>query len=188
MHRRWSVAVVASGAAVSLALATAPAAHAVARVPLPPVIVASNLNNPRGLAFAAAGQLYVAEAGLGTGDAQSGVQDGVGPTGSVTVVRRPGSATPSQQKLISGLASVASGGQAIGADGVSVTRRAGHTAIMTILGESGDPASQLGKLLNVSATGQSTMLADVSATDLAWTDLHKNEAWAPAGQFPDANP
>src|SRR5512144_2857273 len=46
----------------------------------PPAItvVADGLNNPRGLAFAPNGALYVAEAGLGAGDGHGGFGVGVG--------------------------------------------------------------------------------------------------------------
>jgi len=35
---------------------------------------------------------------------------------------------------------------------------------------------------------KATVLTDVGATNYAWSNTNKNEAWAPTGQFPDSNP
>ena len=49
-------------------------------------VLADGLNNPRGLAFAPNGKLYVAEAGLGAGDGHGGFAVGVGFTASITEI------------------------------------------------------------------------------------------------------
>lgn len=156
-------------------------------------VIATGLNNPRGLAFGPRNTLYVGEAGLGAGDAQHGVQPGIGPTSSITQIVRPGSANPSQSRAIAGLPSAAmseGGGppEAIGADGVSVTGNGADPRVYTIIGAAGVPGTNLGHLLLVSPDGTTTSLADVGAADLKWTHDHKNAPFAPPGQFPDSNP
>lgn len=155
-------------------------------------VIATGLNNPRGIALGPDGRLYVGEAGLGAGNAQQGVVAGIGPTSSITQIRQPNSSHPSQRRVVTGLTSAAlseGGGppEAIGADGVSVTGSEDNPRIYTIIGAHGPPL--LGRLVRASTNGQFTSIADVGAFDFAWTDLHKNESWAPPnGDFPDANP
>src|SRR5512137_664001 len=69
-------------------------------------VVADGLNNPRGLAFAPNGKLYVAEAGLGAGDGQGGFAEGVGFTASITEVTGVNSHHPRWRRIVTGLASV----------------------------------------------------------------------------------
>jgi hypothetical protein len=156
-------------------------------------VIASHLNNPRGLALGPQDRLYVGEAGLGAGDDQRGVVEGIGPTSSLTLIRRPSSDYPSQSRLISGLPSVGAvegGGppEALGADGVAVASHGDDARVYTIIGAAGIPNTTFGHLLRVSPGGTSPSVADVGTVDLAWTDRHKNDPFAPAGQFPDSNP
>jgi hypothetical protein len=87
-----------------LFLAALPGAAAPAA---PLVVIASGLNNPRGLAMAGDGTLYVAEAGNG-GDgpcvpAGLGNPHCYGPTGSITRIDTNGD----QERIVTGLPSIA---------------------------------------------------------------------------------
>lgn len=163
-------------------------------------VVASGLNSPRGLAFAPNGSLYVAEAGLGAGNGQGGLGAGVGFTASVTEIRGVNSANPTWERIVTGLVSVGltePSLQAIGASGVSVHGRGG---IYVTIGESALgimadfpdlPAAaeaQLGHVLKVTPNGQWRAIADVGDKSYLWTEANAHQPWAPAGQFPDANP
>lgn len=162
--------------------------------------VASGLNNPRGLAFGPNGSLYVAEAGLGAGDGAGGFGVGVGFTGAITEIRQVRSPHPITRHVVTGLASIGTderGPEVVGPDGISLQ---GEGGIFVIMAESSagvraelpglDPgvAAQFGRLLKVTPSGQWKTVADVGGVNYAWADAHKNEAWAPADQFPDANP
>src|SRR5262252_4085585 len=87
-------------------------------------VVAEGLNNPRGLAFAPNGTLYVAEAGLGAGDGNGGFAVGVGFTASITEIKGVTSANPIARRIVTGLASVGDTEngfpEALGPSGVSV--------------------------------------------------------------------
>jgi hypothetical protein len=159
--------------------------------------VATGLNNPRGLAFGPGGILYVGEAGLGAGNGSGGVGLGLGFTGSVSEVRDVSSANPTYQRIITGLASNADSGGVTGPDGVSPL---GNGDIHIIISEStekiladdpnADPpaANQLGRLLKSSQSGDWKVVADVGDFNYEWSAQNKDAPWAPAGQFPDANP
>lgn len=162
--------------------------------------IATGLNNPRGLAFGPNGNLYVAEAGTGAGDGQGGFGVGVGFTGSITEIRGIGSKHSSIRQVVTGLASVGTaerGPEVVGPDGISVHGEGGIYVIMAesapgVMGEEPDldpnAAAQLGHLLKVTSSGRWKALADVGTLNYEWTDQHKTESWAPADQFPDANP
>jgi len=49
-------------------------------------------------------------------------------------------------------------------------------------------ANDFGKLLQSSQSGHWKVEADVGDFDYAWAAQNENAPWAPAGQFPDANP
>jgi len=160
--------------------------------------VGTGLNNPRGLSFGPNGVLYVGEAGLGAGNGAGGVGAGIGRTGSVGEITGLWTANPTSfKRIVTGLASFADPGGVVGPDGVSTL---GNGDIQIIMAEStpgvladdpnADPAiaAQFGRLLRASQSGQWKVVADVGGFDYAFTDQNKDQPWAPAGQFPDANP
>ena len=159
--------------------------------------VATGLNNPRGLAFGPNWILYVGEAGLGAGNGAGGVGDGVGLTGSVGAIKGIATANPTFKRIVTGLASFADPDGVVGPDGVSPL---GNGDIHIIMAEStrgvladdpnADPAiaAQFGRLLQASPSGHWRVVADVGDFDYFFTEQNKDQPWAPAGQFPDANP
>lgn len=159
--------------------------------------VATNLNNPRGLAFGPNGVLYVGEAGLGAGDGAGGVGFGVGFTGSIGEIRELSSSHPTFKRLVTGLASSAAPDGVVGPDGVSALGN-GNIGIIMASSTSAQQASspdappallaQFGRLLQASQGGTWKMVADVGDFDYAWSGENATQPWAPAGQFPDANP
>lgn len=108
-------------------------AGAAAREPNHWKVVASGLNNPRGIVVDSAGRVYVAEAGKGgAGPCFGGPESGevcLGRTGSVTRIWRG-----HQQRIIRGLPSIApkSGESAIGPSDVSI--RDGRLVVTVGLG------------------------------------------------------
>ncbi len=188
----------ASAIAASVLLATPAVAHAGGPKPPTPggnttmTVIASGLDNPRGLSMGNGGTLYVAEAGLGSGSAATGVQAGLGQTGAITAVARAGSANPGQARIATGLWSAASdegnGLEAIGLDGISAYGSGTHSGVVGVYGTGGVPGTDLGNVVAYPARGAAKTLGAVGAADLAWTGAHASDPWAPAGQFPDANP
>ena len=194
-RRRVAMAVVAV-AAVSTVSAVGFAAKGTAAPTV--TVVADGLNNPRGLAFVD-GHLWVAEAGSGGSEClptpgAPAVPTCFGLTGSID--RIDGS---SVKHVFTDIASSAAsnGGQAVGADGISVS----GDQIYTVTAESDfavptglSPAlsaalfDQLGHLSRGSIEEHDQSLSPVSnvgAFDYAWSNQHKS--LVPA-QFPDANP
>ena len=159
--------------------------------------VATGLNNPRGLAFGPGGILYVGEAGLGAGNGTGGVGMGAGFTGSVGEIRNLSSSSPTYTRIITGLASNADSGGVTGPDGVSPL---GNGNLHIMMSESSikiaadDPqvnpalANEFGKLLQSSQSGHWKVDANVGDFNYLWAAQNANAPWAPAGQFPDANP
>lgn len=154
---------------VILLLATAAAAQAATPV-------ATGLDNPRGLAFAPNGALYVAEAGRGGEGpcyvASDGEENCVGATGAVTEVWRG-----TQRRLVSGLPSAApqGGGGATGPHDVSLD---GSGRIMVTIGLGTDPTLVarggplagigLGDLIRLNGrSGSWTSVASVAAHEAA---------------------
>jgi hypothetical protein len=136
-------------------------------------VVASGLDNPRGLAFGPEGALYVAEAGSG-GDgtcipspgSPPGTLRCYGPTGAITRIWRG-----TQERVATGLPSLATAaGEAVGPHDISFQGRGG--AYVTI-GLGGDPTTVrsalgpagalFGTLIHVAASGQWKAIADISA-------------------------
>jgi hypothetical protein len=150
------------------------------------VVIASGLNNPRDLTIGPNGSLYAAEAGLGAGNEVDGAQEGLGFTGSVTVVERPGSARPAQHRILDGpvSAAITENGdlECVGADGIGFAGRADNAPMYVSFGATGPLG--LGLLTRYDADGSSATVADVGASDYAWTDDHA-DLWE---EFPDANP
>src|SRR5215472_7684014 len=86
----WNKPVVCGGLLVLSVALTATFSQAASQL----TIVAQGLNNPRGLAFAPNGLLYVAEAGLGAGDGKGGFAVGVGFTASLVEIDGVNSPNP----------------------------------------------------------------------------------------------
>ena len=134
-------------------------------------VVASGLNNPRGIAFAPNGDLYVAEAGIGgsgpcVASPSQPVQRCYGTTGAITRIRPEGGF----ERILSGLPSLAlPGGFAEG--GVADISFLG-TSLYATFGWGGDPANRaalgdLGKVFgttwHVTPSGRYQVIADVAA-------------------------
>ena len=160
-------------------------------------VIASGLDNPRGLALAGDGLLYVAETGLGSGNGAIGTQDGYGTTGGLTAISGPRSKTPHQTRVLSGLSSIGDQGDAVGLDGLSFSNGKLYGIFSTSA-----PFGNLGQLVQFQCTNalhtpsncaplptsRVVPIANVGAFNWGWTDTYKNEPWAPPGQFPDSNP
>lgn len=150
--------------------------------------IATGLANPRGIAFAPNGALYVAEAGKGgpgpciPSPANPSIKRCYGETGAVTQIL-PGGAI---KRIVTGLPSlILPDGTAEG--GVADVSFFGMTAFVT-LGIGGDPAARaglggkghlLGKLLRLTPAGTYQVVADVSALEARLN---------PAGGAIDSNP
>lgn len=153
------------------------------------VVVASGLDNPRGLAFGPDGALYVVEAGRGGSGpcgpepaAPPGTTRCYGPTGAVTRILPDGS----QRRVVVGLPSLAvgPGNGATGAHDIAF----GMGAAWLTIGWGGDPAARatfeaagarLGRLVRIGSTGQWTEVVDLAAHEAAAN---------PAGGPVDSNP
>lgn len=186
-----AVSTVWSTSAVSAAADSRTAARAL-------TVVASGLNNPRGLVFVN-GVLYVAEAGAGGGACMNsayaeppGSEICYGATGALARI-----VNGRAQTIVGNLAS-ASGPGGFGATGPDGLAAAGTTLYtpMTfspaVAPTHDAPAplvtllqSQFGRLLAYPIGGATTAVADVGAFDYNWSNLHRD---AVPGQFPDANP
>jgi hypothetical protein len=141
-----------------------------------PLVLATGLDNPRGLAFGPDGLLYVAEAGRG-GTSTMCLPSPTGPelrcygpTGSVTRISAPGV----QQRVLTGLPSlaVADGSEAEGPHDIAF----GFGNAWITVGSGGDPALLaplaqanilFGHLYRVSLSGEVTPLVDVAAYETA---------------------
>jgi hypothetical protein len=161
-------------AACAALLVSAPALYAQSTITLPGTIIASDLNNPRGLAISPNGSLYVVEAGRG-GDGpcipDPAPPNGLrcfGATGAITEIDLKHNGDP--HKLVTGLPSLSEGGiDAIGPAHVSFQ---GNKAYVTV-GWGGDPANralQLGTLgtvfghtITVTPNGKWSLDVDVAA-------------------------
>lgn len=150
-------------------------------------VVASELDNPRGLAFGPEAALYVAEAGRG-GDsnlcieAPEGGEQCYGPSGAITRI-----AGASQERIITGLPSLAGedGNFATGPHDIAWLRNGiGYV----VIGLGADPAarselglagSDFGQLVRITTSGQR-----VNDFDLATYE----ETADPDGLGPDSNP
>ncbi len=137
-------------------------------------VVASGLNNPRGLAFGWDGGLYVAEAGVG-GDgpcipSPEGGDACYGPSGSITRIDLVGG---TQNRFATGLPSLADGGfSASGPTDISFYRSGAYV----IVGLGADPAARadlgdagegFGQLVQLTRKGKWMFTKDVAAYESA---------------------
>jgi hypothetical protein len=139
-------------------------------------VVASGLDNPRGLDVGPRGQVYVAEAGRGGRGPCIPSPEGegmicAGASGAVTKAWRGG-----QRRILSGLPSVASAGtgaEATGPQDVAVSRFGGA---YVVVGLGADPArrpevgplgARLGRLYKLTRFGRLRTVADVAAFEAA---------------------
>lgn len=147
-----------------------------AQVIPPAQVIATGLDNPRGLAFGPGGLLYVVEAGRG-GDSQLCLPSATGPgdvcygpSGAVTQI----SGILVQQRVLTGLPSLAgaSGDEATGPHDIQF---AFNSAWITV-GVGADPnlrqpfedaGVSLGSLIQVLSTGQWSPIVDISAFEAA---------------------
>lgn len=148
-------------------------------------VVASGLNNPRGLDFAPNGALYIAEGGTG-GDGPT-IRRGestlhFGLSGSITRVFKG-----VQERIVTGLPSLAEEGGFAASGPSSVDFQSlGHALVTIGLGTSpatrdtvlGAAGADLGVLFQMSANGHLKRVADIAAFER--TD--------PDGSGPDSNP
>ena len=174
-----------------LALASAMAIGA-AHADAPSVeVIATGLNNPRGLGFSPNGFLYVAEAGSGGAGNCRASPDGqpvevcYGETGALTRIDPSGQKAP--RRLLGNLPSMAAAGGFAAASGPVDVQFSGVNAFV-VMGWGGDPALRpglgaksrlLGTLLLVTPNGLSFPVTDIAANELQHN---------PAGGRVDSNP
>ncbi len=154
-------------------------------------VIASGLNNPRGLGFAANGHLYVAEAGSGgTGNCRPSpdgqpVEVCYGESGGITRIDVRGSAPP--LRVIEGLPSMASAGGFAASSGPVDIQFQGSTGFI-VMGWGGNPALRadmgaksllFGTLLLATPEGKYFPVADISSNE---------QRHNPAGGPVDSNP
>jgi hypothetical protein len=179
----------AAGAVLALALAT-PAVAA------DPEVIASGLDNPRGIDTGPGGYLYVAESGRG-GTAPcisgpEGEQVCYGPTGAVTRVKPDGD---KQKRIRTGLPSLAApgGADAGGPQGVSFPRKGIKDLGFLTIGLGGNPAERsnfgpagalLATLQRLHPDGRHRTLADLGAFEAA----NNPDKDLPEAAVPDTNP
>ena len=166
-------------------------------------VVASGLDNPRGLAIEPGGGLYVGEAGHGGSEcippsAPGGTPTCVGFTSGISEINASGVV----HRVVSGLFSMAGpdGSGATGVDGISLlgdgTVFAIETGASDFIPDGPNPfvspetvvkaRAQAGRLIETHPrTGAWSILADVGHFDFQWSGMHKDLV---PGQFPDANP
>jgi sugar lactone lactonase YvrE len=201
-HRRLIVTggVTALGLATALALAAPSAAGAQTSTQgyhNKVTVIADHLSNPRGLAPAPGGALYLAEAGSGGKVCIAGGEQGttcLGKTGSFDLVTRHG-----VKRIVTGLIS-GSGEGGVAAEGpVSVSRGPDGTFYglfglntHVVPPKGAIPANlraaalaELGRLVRVSPHHSVKVVSNVGDQDWAWTNTHRYLA---PKDFPDANP
>ncbi len=159
------------GIAIAAAIVLLAPAAALVRAQSGLLVVASGLDNPRGLAFGPDGGLYVAEAGRGgTSTACAPAPDPpfpnrcYGPSGAITRILAVGD----QRRVVVGLPSIAmaNGGNAQGPVDIDF----GLGAAFVTIGFGGNPAlrapleavgAQMGRLVRINSIGQPETLLDL---------------------------
>lgn len=149
-------------------------------------VVAGGLWSPRGLSFGPNGVLYVAEAGLGGGTPQTGAANGFGMTGRVSAIRGATGSHAVRWTVRGGLPSAGDSEGIVGPSGVS-THGNGNIDVQIALSqqETHLPSSLVGRLLKLTPSGQTRVLADVGDFNYAWSADHQSLA---PHDFPDSNP
>lgn len=160
-------------------------------------VVASHLNNPRGLSPAPGGGLYLAEAGSGGSACVGSGEQGttcIGLTGSFDLVTRHG-----VRRLVTGLIS-GSGQGGVGAEGPVSVSSDGFGQFYGLFGLNSHQVPppgaipyklrsaalhQLGHLVKVRGPGPLRDVSDVGDQDYAWTAAR---TYLAPKDFPDANP
>jgi hypothetical protein len=143
----------------------------------PAEVIAKGLSNPRGIAFAPNGQLFVTEAGRG-GDGKCIVLADsrtacYGETGALTRIDPTGKTAP--VRVISGLPSMAAAGGfgALGPQGVAFTGAGNGRVVLGLAADAsartglGAKAYLLGQVLQVGSTGNWKTSADIAAFESA---------------------
>ncbi|MBN1529946.1 MAG: ScyD/ScyE family protein, partial [Thermoleophilaceae bacterium] len=137
-------------------------------------VVASGLDNPRGLAISKSSSIYVAEAGRGGAGPCVASPEGegdvcIGSTGAVTKIWKGG-----QRRIVTGLPSVAGAdGSATGPHDVALTRSGGTYVVVGLGGNLetrtafGPLGAGLGRLYSVSYSGRARSIADLVAYEAA---------------------
>ena len=160
-------------------------------------VIASHLNNPRGLSRAPGGGLYLAEAGSGGTTCASGGPEGEmcpGLTGSFDLITKN-----RVKRIVTGLISVSGAGGVAAEGAVSVSRGprgtfyglfGGNSHVVPPKGAIPDKLrhkalAQLGRLWLVKPGGAVKDVSDVGDQDWAWSKRHIGLA---PYDFPDANP
>ena len=188
----------ALGLATALALAAPSAAGAQTQGHQNKVtVIADHLNNPRGLAPAPGGGLYLAEAGRGGKVCMGGGEEGTscaGKTGSFDLVTKHG-----VKRIVTGLISVTGEGGVAAEGPVSVSRGPDgtfyglfglNTHVVPPKGTVPEKLraaalAELGHLVRVSPHHSVKVVSNVGDQDYAWTKTHRDLA---PNDFPDANP
>jgi len=136
--------------------------------------VVGGLHSPRGLAFGAGGQLFVAQAGDATA------------AGSIIEILNPMAIIPNVRTIVSGLPTIGDEGEFVGVDGISVVGNGVNSALYGIMALSPQATGNaaFGSLFKVNMAGQTQNVANVGSFDYQWTADHSN-LWI---EFPDANP
>ena len=200
--RRTRIAIgisTAVGVAAALGVMAAPTAGAQARGENPSsgvTVIASHLNNPRGLAWGPGGSIFLAEAGRGGKTCLSGGPEGetcIGLTGSFDLISKGG-----VKRLATGLIS-ASGKGGVAAEGLVSVADAPHNGVYAQFGENTHivppkgaipdrlrqaALRELGRLFLVTQHG-AVSVARVGDHDWTWTSKRVNLA---PQDYPDANP